>query len=247
MSKEVTKKEENAVVDPSLFAGEVTGFEGTDAQTFKTPFLKILQALSPEMKPSDPSHIKGAALGNFCNTATQDLHESLDVIILKVEHTLVVWRPSRGGFVGRHPKSEEDKIVARRDGAQKWDAEGNEIDDTIELYCVNANDSTDIFIFPMSKASLKHAKSFATRIRMLKANGKPVGVSWAGVWNISTMEEKNEKGSWYTIGSTPDFVRFITVEEKENVIVPALDLLKTAETDYSAVVEGQEDEVGDEF
>lgn len=232
MAKEVMKQEELPL---ELFEGMDSGFEGTDAQTFKTPFLKILQTLSPELKKSDPKYLPEAEEGMFCNSATQQLYSSINIIILKVEHSLLVWKPDRGGFVGRYSKQEENNIVSTREGIQKWDQDGNEVVDTIEFFCMNAEDQSDIFILPLSTASLKHAKSFATRLRLLKCNGKAVNVSWAGVWNISTVEESNDKGSWFTIGSTPKFIEFITKEIKDNYISPAKELLTTADTDYSTI------------
>lgn len=239
---EVTKANESAVAPSSLFEGADSGFEGTGAQSFKTPFLKILQALSPELKQSDPKYISNAQQGDFCNSASQQIYKDINVIVLKVEHSLIVWQPNRGGFVGRYPLSAESEILAQKEGLKKWDEAGNDIVDTIEFFCVNADDPSDIFIFPLSTASLKHARSFATRLRMLKAEGKPVNVSWAGVWKISTVEESNEKGSWYTLGATPEFIRFITPEEKENFILPAKEMLKTAETDYSSIESSSGDE-----
>lgn len=233
MAKEIVKKEDNEVVEAGMFEGHGSGFEGTSGSTFKTPFLKVLQALSPELKKSDPKFIPGAQQGQFCNSASQEIFDTIDVIVLKVEHSLVVWKPNRGGFVGRIPKTKEDTVVARREGVQKWDADGNEVMDTIEFFCMNANDPADIFIVPMSTASFKHGRSFATRLRMLKANGKPVNVSWAGVWRLATTEEKNDQGSWYTIGATPEFLRFITKDERDNFVVPAMEMIKTAETDYT--------------
>lgn len=232
---EVAKKDNNEVVDLGSFEGMDTGFEGTSSQTFKTPFVKILQAMSPELKKSDPKYIQGAEQGQFCNTATNEAVDSMEIVVLKVEHSLVIWRPERGGLVGRYPKAREDEVVTKRDGVKKWDAEGNEVVDTIELFCLDINNPTNIFVFPLSTTSLKHGKSFATRMRMLQIDGRPVKVSWAAVWKIATVEESNEKGSWYTIGATPSFQRLITKQEMEQFVLPAKEMLKTAETDYSAI------------
>jgi hypothetical protein len=70
---------------------------------------------------------------------------------------------------------------------------------------------------------------------MLKSNGVSIPFSWAGIWKISTVEEKNDKGSWYTIGNTPAFVRFITIQEKDEIIFPVREMLDTAETDYKSI------------
>lgn len=219
----------------SIFEGESSGFEGTDSTTFKTPFLKILQTLSPELKKSDPKYISEAEEGHFCNSASQELYESVNVVILKVEHSLIVWKPNRGGFVGRYSKKQEDEIVTKQDGVQKWDKNGNIVMDTIEFFCLNIDSPSDIFILSLSAASFKHARSFATRLRMLKVDGKLVNVSWAGVWNITTTEESNDKGSWYTIGSTPEFVRWITKDEKDQLVMPTKQMLENAEMDYSTL------------
>lgn len=232
---EVMKKENTEAVDLSQFEGMDTGFEGTSAQSFKTPFVKVLQAMSPELKKSDPKYIQGAEQGQFCNTATNEAVDALEIVVLKVEHSLVIWRPERGGLVGRMPKSREDEIVSKRDGVKKWDAEGNEVIDTIELFCLDINNPANIFVFPLSTTSLKHAKSFITRLRMLRVDGQAVKVSWASVWKIGTVEESNDKGSWYTIGATPQFQRLITKQELEQYIIPAKEMLKTAAVDYSAV------------
>lgn len=241
MAKEVMKKQSAEMMnyDEDMFKGMDSGFEGTDSDTFKTPFMKILQALSPELNKNEPEYIPGAQAGMFCNSATKEVHEALEVVILKVEHSLICWKPGRSGFAGRFNKAEEQKVIADQQGLMKWDAEGNEVVDAIEFFCMNANDPSDIFILSLSKASIKHGKSFATRIRSLKVDGKLLGVSWAGVWHIDIVPEKNDKGSWYTIGGSPKFIRLITKDERDNFIFPAKEMLKTAETDYK-VIEGHE-------
>jgi len=235
MAKEIQKQQPKELVPIDLFEGESSGFEGVSSSTFKTPFLKILQALSPEIKPKDPKFLPKAQQGQFCNSATQQLYDTIEVVVLKIEHSLITWKPNRGGFMGRVNKSQETSIVSQKDGIKKWDSEGNSIMDTIEFFCMNINDPSDMFILSLSAASFKHARTFATRLRLLKADGKLVNVTWAGIWKILTIEESNEKGSWWTIGSSPEFVRFITKEEKDNFISPAKHLLENADIDYSSV------------
>lgn len=234
MGNEVTKKEQNEVMDNRMFEGHSTGFEGTTNETFKTPFLKMLQALSPELDEADAKHIQGAKQGLFCNSATQELFSEIDVVVLKVEHSLITWKPNRGGFVGRVNKSKEDTVVHTSEGVKKWDVEGNDVMDTVEFFCMNIKDPSDIFVLSLSGASFKHAKSFATRLRMLKVDGKPVNVSWAGIWKLTTIKESNEQGSWYTI-SAPLFIRTITKSEMENFVLPAKEMIESAVTDYSVI------------
>jgi len=237
----MSKEEKNSLkiqqesLDVTLFQGQESGFEGTCGQTFKTPFLKILQALSPELKKSDPKYSSSSEQGQFFNTALGESYDSLDIVVLRVEHSLIVWKPDRKGFSGRFPKFKENEILARQEGLRKWTKEGDNVVDTIEFFCLDINNPSSVFLLSLSTTSLKYAKSFATRLRMLKSNGESVGVSWAGVWKIRTVEDFNDKGSWFTIGETPEFQRFVTKEEIEKYILPAKEMLKSAETDYTIV------------
>lgn len=237
MIKKTTKPENKELLNVNMFDGQTTGFEGTNAETFKTPFIKILQLLSPELNKNKSDYIPNAKSGLFCNTASKQLYEDINVIVLKIEHNLLVWKPNRRGFVGVYPKSKEGEIVYKVDGVKKYDKDMNEINDTISFFCVNADDPSDIFILSLAAASFKHGRSWSTRMRMLKVNEKPVRVSYASVWNISTTEESNDKGSWHSLGNTPNFKRFITEKEYENIIKPALEMLTNSEVDYSNIEE----------
>lgn len=233
---EVVKKEQT--MDISMFSDiKSTGFEETSKETFKTPFVKILQMLSPELNPKKPEYLPEAKSGQFCNTATKQVYNELDVVVLKIEHSLLVWKPERGGFVGAYSKYKEGSIVHSIEGLKKFDKDGNDINDTISMFCMNANDPTDLFILSLSTTSLKYAKGWSTKMRMLKSNGQPLGVSYAGVWNIKTMEESNDKGSWNSIGDSAKFLRFITLLEYRESIKLALELLTKAETDYTQMNE----------
>ena len=105
----------------------------------------------------------------------------------------------------------------------------------MEFYCLDAKNPGNVFILPLSTTSLKYAKNLATRMRMLRVNGKAAPVTWAGVWRIKTVEETNEKGSWFTIGSTPEFIRVITMAEKNELVTPAKEMLKRADVDYKSL------------
>jgi hypothetical protein len=231
--KEIEKKQKTDVIDSSMFSGMKTGFEDTCSDSFKTPFLRILQSGSNEIKKKEKTYVSGAEEGMFYNPVTGKLYSDLEVIVLKITHNLVVWKQNRGGFVGVYEKKDEQRIVAKKDGLKKFDAEGNSINDTISFFCLDANNPIDLFVFPMSNTALKHARNFTTKIRMLELNGKPVQIAYAGVWKISTVLEENQLGKWYDIGSTPLFTRFITQSEFNDFIKPALSLIENSITDYS--------------
>jgi hypothetical protein len=244
----MNEKKENEVMtlDQTMFEGMPTGFENTSATTFKTPFLKIIQALSDEKKINNPAYLPEAKDGDFCNNATRQLYKEIDVIVLNIDHQLVVWQPNRGSFVGSYPKRMEGSLVTNQIGAKKYDLDGNSVNDTISFFCMNVNDYSDIFVLPLSIMQYKYAQKWATKIRQLSVNGKPINRSYAAIWNIKTVIDSNEKGQWYTIGETPTFKRFIGPDEFNSYVKPALELLKNAVTDYSNMEEASNCEKTDD-
>lgn len=210
----------------------MSGMEELDNESFKIPFLKILNDLSPEVKKNSPEKIPDADVGMYCNTVTKELYTELSVIVLSISHDFVLWRPNRGGFAGSFPHTRKD-IIAKRDGVNMYDAEGNSIVETLSFYLLNVDNPTDLFIFSTAVSSLKYGKAWSSRIRLLKCNNKLTNVSWAGIWKIGTYLDRNKKGEWYTIGNTPKFERFVTKDEIEGFILPMLEIAKSQKVDYS--------------
>jgi hypothetical protein len=88
------------------------GFQNVKPEDLKTPFIKQLQGMSPEITDG----MEGAKLGMFYNTSTGELIPAdkgfVAVPIEKVHH-YVEWRPREagGGFVGTHAINSE--VVAK--------------------------------------------------------------------------------------------------------------------------------------
>jgi hypothetical protein len=237
------KPNEVLTLDQSMFEGLPTGFENTSTTTFKTPFLSIVQSTSAIKKSNNPAYIPEAKDGDFFNNASQTLYKELNVIVLGIDEQLVVWGPDRGPFKGAYPKRMELEIVTNQVDMKKYDIDGNVVNDTISFFCVNVDDYSDIFVFPLSVMQLKWAKKWATKIKFLSVNGERINRTYAGVWNIKTVIDSNEKGQWYTIGATPTFKRFVNANDANEFarhIKPALEMLKNAVTDYSNMEETSE-------
>ncbi len=81
------------------------GLEGMTLGEQLTPFLRMLQGLSPELNRSKAEYVPGAELGMIINTATKELYlgaEGLDVVICAREYGYGQWIPRDlgGGFRG---------------------------------------------------------------------------------------------------------------------------------------------------
>lgn len=214
----------------SLFTGVegATGFEDTTADSFKLPILKVLSKGSPQVDEDHANFVPGAKAGKFINISTNELYDELNVIPLTLKHEIFVWSDDNS-LVGVYPLSEKNKLVVDNDGRGNYsDVDGNKVVETMSFYLMFADDPTTIVVMSLNKTALKHGKSWATRLKALKMNGKPVGVAWAGVWNIKPVKNSNANYTWYNIGSSPDFQRFITAEERDTFILPATEMLKEA-------------------
>ena len=87
------------------------GLEGTSLAEQSTPILRMLQAGSPQLKPSNPGYIKGAAQGMILNTALGEVYDGtkgIDLIVAAKHYHYGMWIPrapdgSGGGFRGMLP------------------------------------------------------------------------------------------------------------------------------------------------
>ena len=106
MSKAVTKKEDNL---PSAIEDEIfeTAGDGIDYDTseLQIPFLRLVQAMSPQLKKTDPKFISGCSQGDMFNTVTGqfwDGEEGVTVIpcFQETKYLEFIPRDQGGGFVG---------------------------------------------------------------------------------------------------------------------------------------------------
>jgi len=97
-----------------------SGFEEVTSSDIQIPFIRIIQALSPQLKKTDPSFIEGASQGDIFNTVTKTLwngEEGILVIPSYFQQKLLEFIPRNqgGGFVGELSPESEDVRKAVRD------------------------------------------------------------------------------------------------------------------------------------
>ena len=108
MAKEVAKSQEPSLALPSLTDMKVTGFENVTMDDTATPFLKLLQKMSPETEEGTADYIDGAKAGQVVNSVTKQLYESSKgVLVLPCffKREYIEWEPrekSQGAPVHRH-------------------------------------------------------------------------------------------------------------------------------------------------
>jgi hypothetical protein len=111
------------VVDFGSDAG--AGGENLDLDELLTPFLRMMQGLSPEINPSKGEYVPGATLGAIMNTATKEFwsKDGLDVVVCDRSHHYGKWVPRDLGGGYRGQLATQDDFVKRciaRAGGNKF-------------------------------------------------------------------------------------------------------------------------------
>ena len=97
-----------ATLDLAVLASDskdASGFGNLDlSRDIAIPYINILQTTSPQLNPAKAEYVEGAKVGQFYNTVSQQVSESLNVIPVLYQLRYVEWKPreSGGGFVEAH-------------------------------------------------------------------------------------------------------------------------------------------------
>ena len=206
---DVTKKSNtdvsNILDDILETAGEGVNYETSELQI---PFIRVIQALSPQIKKNDAAFIKGAEQGDLFNTVTGELWKGEEGINVtrcyqETKHLEFTPRDQGGGFVGELPASDPNIVKTTRQGAKETLPSGNELVKSDQHYCMilNKDGSAQPAIVDMKSTQLKISRRWKTQITMQKVPDKN-GVMrtpalFATIWNLKTVEESNDMGNWY--------------------------------------------------
>lgn len=180
------------------------GFEEVTQSDLQIPFLRIIQALSPQLKKSDPAFIAGAGQGDIFNTVTNKVWLADEgVVVLPVFFQMkfleFIPRSQGGGFVGElSAESKEVRSASRdKDSGMELLSSGNELVRTAQHYVkiVHEDGNLENAIVDMKKTQLKKSRLWLSMMMMQKYNGHTVP-SFANTYLLKSVEDGNDKGSW---------------------------------------------------
>lgn len=176
------------------------GLEDVGLEGFALPFIKLLQALSPEVQRGDDSYIDGAAPGHLYDSVTRELFDAIEVVPAHVRVATIEWAPRNqgGGFIAEY---------GSRDEAEEMVTPGNELKDTI-TYTVLYRPVGDLFwrsaMISFDSTKLKIARSWNTQLSMLKVpveiDGEIQRVTppiFMTRWVLGSARQENAKGKFY--------------------------------------------------
>ena len=135
MSQLAQKKTTQVVaseLDKMLEADAGVGLENITTEDMQIPFIRIIQALSPQLQKDDPLYIKGAEQGDIFNTVSQEIYkqdEGVIVVPAFFEKKFLEFqlRSSGGGFVRELAADDKDITMTSREGTIELLPNGNEL------------------------------------------------------------------------------------------------------------------------
>lgn len=182
------------------------GFENTTSDDYAIPFITLLQKMSPQVDEDDSGFIKGAKVGMFFNSVTQEMtSETIRVVPCARVREIVEWidREEGGGMVGRFDVDDPIVLNARRDGAKMFHAEnGHSLMDTRYHYVLVLKDdgTYEQAVISMASTQIKASKQWMTRMRSWMVDG-PNGMfnppMYGQIWTLDRLRQENDSGSWY--------------------------------------------------
>lgn len=98
-------------------------------------FLKIIQAMSPEVNPANPNYIEGLKQGGFFVTGVNKVfNDGCYIIPCYMVHEHILWKPNNEGFDSKVPYTEELQNQLLRDGSANYLPDGRQVENALTYY-----------------------------------------------------------------------------------------------------------------
>jgi len=218
MGTAVAKKEEaglpaDLMDDIFDHAGEGASFDSSEMQI---PFVRLLQALSPQLSKKKSEFIEGAAAGDIFNNVTGQFWPGEDGITVipcfqTTKYLEFTPREQGGGFRGEIAPNDPMIQQAMRQGGKEILPNGNELVKSDQHFCliVEADGAAQPAVIDMKSTQLKVSRRWKTQIAMKKIKNPKTGQLvtppvFATQWKLRAIEESNDKGDFYNWVVEPD-------------------------------------------
>ncbi len=195
------------VMDDILeFAGEGASFDSSEMQI---PFVRILQAMSPQLKKRESDYIQGSEQGDMFNNVTMELFTGEKGIVVvpcfqTVKYLEFIPRDQGGGFQGEISATDSVLRKTTRSGAKEILPNGNELVKSDQHFClvVGEDGMTQPVVIDMKSSQLKVSRRWKTSIGLQKIKHPKTGQMvkppcFATQWKFTTVEESNDQGTWF--------------------------------------------------
>ena len=201
------KKKTEVVVselDKLLEEDSGAGLENFTTEDMQIPFIRILQALSPQLNKQDSLYIKGAEQGDIFNTVNQEIYKADEGVIVvpayfEKKFLEFALRSTGGGFIRELSPTDGDINLTTREGTIETLPSGNELVRTHQHLVIakGANGEMAPAVLDMKKTQLKVSRRWNTLKNGIRLpSGKPMPL-YGTAWRLTTVSESNDQGTWY--------------------------------------------------
>ena len=201
---QVATKKEGALAAFDMEADAQQGAQNISQEDLALPFLKILGQLSPEVNKRDGKYVEGAEPGKIINTVTNDLYDMISVIPCHYKRQYIEWADrgtSTGAPVAIH-EADSDIVSQTTRGKDYKDRlpNGNYLDNTANHFVLVLGNNPQTALISMKSTQLKVSRkwnSMMMGIKMQGKNGLFTPPTYSHIYNLSTVQMSNDKGTWF--------------------------------------------------
>ena len=207
MNQVAQRKATNVVaseLDKMLEADAGVGLENITTEDMQIPFIRIIQALSPQLQKDDPLYIKGAEQGDIFNTVSQEIYkqdEGVIVVPAFFEKKFLEFqlRSSGGGFVRELAADDKDIAMTNREGTIEMLPNGNELVRTHQHLVIakSADGTIAPSVLDMKKTQLKVSRRWNTLKNSARLPSGALMPIYGTAWQLTTVLEANDQGKWF--------------------------------------------------
>lgn len=200
---EVVKKSagELAIMDERpdwVDVNSAKGSEDVTANDIILPRIDVLQALSPQIKRSNPNYIEGAEQGQIFNTVSGEIYGSeIRFIPVVFKREYIVWqdRELGGGFRGAFATAEE----AERERRNLENPDSHEVVETHVHFVLILRDDGRLeeAVLSMAKSKRKVSRKLNSLVQMFP------GDRFARVYKLTAVEVDGQKGEFWNFDVAP--------------------------------------------
>jgi hypothetical protein len=203
MNQVATKKE--GALQTNLFEADANqGAQNISQEDLALPFLKILGQLSPEVNKRDGKYVEGAEPGKIINTVTNELFDNVQVIPCHYKRQYIEWQDrgtSTGAPVAIH-EADSDIVSQTTRGKDYKDRlpNGNYLDNTANHFVLVTGKNPQTALISMKSTQLKVSRKWNSIMMGLKMQGKNglfTPPTYSHIYNLSTVQMSNDKGTWF--------------------------------------------------
>tara|TARA_Y100001973_G_C5159674_1_gene312830 strand:+ start:100 stop:861 length:762 start_codon:yes stop_codon:yes gene_type:complete len=207
MKNQISKELETAFLENAN-----SGMEEVSNDDLQMPFIRALQPLNPQLQSDEADYIPDAKAGDIFNTVTKKFWKADDgLLVIPVYYQMkylefIPRGQDGGGFVGEiNPTDPLIKQAKRDESNIEMLPNGNELIRTAQHYVkiLHEDGSLESAVIDLKKTGLKKSRIWNSLMAMqkIKSTGKTMP-TFANVYRATTVKEKNDKGTWYSLSFT---------------------------------------------